>query len=104
MVLLVPGWFPIPGTGVVKKIVTTRVGKSERALFTSTLAQTRWAVMYTLPTCGEQFIFFQETMVHLLDICSPFKVVSRHSTDKPWVTDGFRYLIRQTEATFTHGG
>jgi hypothetical protein len=42
-------------------------------------------------------MFFQETVDHLLDICCPFKTVTRHSTDKPWVTDGFRHLIRQRQ-------
>ena len=41
--------------------------------------------------------FFRETVDHLLNIYCPFKTVTRHSTDKPWVTDGFRHLIRQRQ-------
>ncbi len=97
MVLLVPAWYPTLDTGMVQKIVTRRMGKTERALFTLTLAQIRWEYLYTLPTCEEQFTFFQEIVDHLLDIRCSFKTVTRHSTDKPWVTDGFRHLIRQRQ-------
>ena len=72
MVLLVPAWYPTLDTGMIQKIVTRRMGKTERALFTSTLAQIRWEYLYTLPTCEEQFTFFQETVDHLLDIWCPF--------------------------------
>ena len=64
MVLLVPAWYPTLDTGMIQKIVTRRMGKTERALFTSTLAQIRWEYLYTLPTCEEQFTFFQETVDH----------------------------------------
>ena len=29
--------------------------------------------------------------------CFPNKVVTRHSADKPWVTDGFRALVRKRQ-------
>ena len=94
---LVPAWYPTLDTGMVQKIVTRRMGKTERALFTSTLAQIRWGYLYTLP-CEEQFTFYKKkTVDHLLDICCPFKTVTRHNTDKPWVTDDFRHLIRQRQ-------
>ena len=97
MVLLVSAWYPTLDTGMVQNIVTRRMGKTERAVFISTLAQIRREYLYTLPTCEEQFTFFHETVDHLLDICCSFKTVTRHSTDKPWVTDGFRHLIRQRQ-------
>ena len=97
MVLLVPAWYPTLDTGMVQNIVTRRMGKTERAVFISILAQIRWEYLYTLPTCEEQFTFLQETVDHLLDICCPFKTVTRHSTDKLRVTDGFRHLIRQRQ-------
>ena len=51
MVLLVPAWYPTLDTGMVQNIVTRRMGKTERAVFISTLAQIRWEYLYTLPTC-----------------------------------------------------
>ena len=97
MVLLVPSCFPTLDTGMVQSIVTRRTGNNERAMFTPALSHTRWEYMYTLPTCEEQFNLFQETMDYLLGTCCPYKTVSRHSTDKPWITDGFRHLIRQRQ-------
>ena len=36
-------------------------------------------------------------MTELIDTCYPLKTVTRHSSDKPWVTDRFRHLIRQRQ-------
>ena len=83
MVLLVPAWYPTLDTGMVQNIFTRRMGKTERALFTSTLAQIKSEYLYTLPTYEEHFTFFQETVDHLLDICFPLKTVTHHSTDTP---------------------
>ena len=35
----------------------------------------------------------------LMQICFPYKVVTRHSADKPWVIDGFRLLVRKSPVT-----
>ena len=32
-----------------------------------------------------------------MDQCFPFKTVTRHSSDKPWVTDSFRQLIKKRQ-------
>ena len=94
-VLLVPAWYPTLDTGMVQNIVTRRMGKTERAVFISNLAQIRWGYFYTLPR--NSLRFSKKHVDHLLDICCPFKTVTHHSTDKPWVTDGFRHLIRQRQ-------
>ena len=70
---------------------------NERAMFTKALSHTRWEYLYTLATCEEQFSLFQETMDYLLGTCFPYVTVSRHNTDKPWIPDGFRHLIRQRQ-------
>ena len=54
-----------------------------------------WVTVYV--HIAEQFNLFQETMDYLLGTCFPYKTVSRHSKDKPWITDGFRRLIRQRQ-------
>ena len=97
MVLLVPSCFPTLDTGMVQSIVARRMGNNERAMFTSALSHTRWEYMYTLPTCEEQFNLFQETMDYSLSTCFQYKTVSRHSTYKPWITYGFRQLLRKRQ-------
>ena len=39
----------------------------------------------------------------LMEICFPYKIVSRHSGDKPWVTDWFRLLVRKTQGDHMSG-
>ena len=44
-----------------------------------------------------------ETMTELIDTCFPLKTVARHSSDKPWVTDRSRHLIRQRQSARMSG-
>ena len=37
---------------------------------------------------------YYNTMIScLMELCFPYKVVTRHTADKPWATDGFRRLV-----------
>ena len=57
-----------------------------------------------MATCEEQSNFFQRTMEELLmDTHFPYKSVTRHTADKPWVTDYFRHLIRQRQRALMSG-
>ena len=57
-----------------------------------------------MATCEEQFNFFQRTMEELIMVTHfPYKYVTRHTDDKPWVTDYFRHLIRQRQRTLMSG-
>ena len=80
-------------------MIQTRVirlmGATERMTFAAALCRVRWEYMNAMDSCEQQFQFFQETMTELIDTCFPLKTVTRHSSDKPWVTDRFRHLIRQ---------
>ena len=38
-----------------------------------------------------------------MDKCFPSKTVTRHTSDKPWVTDGFRSLIRKRQRAHMSG-
>ena len=46
--------------------------------------------------------YFYNTTTTLLDEYLPLRVVARHSTDKPWVTDEFKRLIRQRQFAWTN--
>ena len=46
--------------------------------------------------------FFYAVMTSLLDSHLPTRTVYRHTSDKPWVTDEFRRLIRQRQHAFTN--
>ena len=38
-----------------------------------------------------------------MDKCFPSKTVTRHTADKPWVTDGFRSLVRKRQRAHMSG-
>ena len=91
------GIFPPCPQAVIQTRLIRRMGATERMTFASALCRVRWEYMYAMDSCEQQFQFFQETMTELIDTCFPMTTVQRHSSDKPWVTDPFRHLIRQRQ-------
>ena len=84
-----------------KVIVNTRViGPNERAMFSMELRNFNWIAMYNMVSFNEQFAFFKETLNNLLDKHFPSKSVIRHSSDKPWVNDSFRFVIRRRQRAY----
>ena len=80
-----------------------RFTTNEKAAFSSALSRVRWDHLYAMATCEEQFNFFQRTIEELMDTHFPYKSVTRHTADKPWVTDYFRHLIRQRQRAIMSG-
>jgi len=97
MVLLSTTGHPSLDTGSVQHVITRCMGHTERAMFASALSRVRWEPLYHLPTCQEQFEYFQCYMDNLIATSFPYKTVTRHTHDKPWVTDSFRELIRKRQ-------
>ena len=73
------------------------MSSDNRAKFSAMLSAVRWETMFRMRSCEEQFIFYQTVIDQLMCQCFPNKVVTRHSADKPWVTDGFRALVRKRQ-------
>ena len=70
--------------------VTIRCMSSDnRATFSAMLSAVRWETMFRMRSCEEQFTLYKTVIDQLVCRCFPNKVVTRHSADKPWVTDGF---------------
>ena len=45
-----------------------------------------------------------ETIINsLMEHCFPIKTVTRHTVDKPWITDLFRNLIRKRQRAYMSG-
>ncbi len=42
-------------------------------------------------------MYYQTVIDKLIEICFPSKVVTRHTGDKPWITGGYRLLIRKRQ-------
>ena len=73
------------------------MSSDNRAKFSAMLSAVRWETMFRMRSCEEQFTFYQTVIDQLMCRCFPNKVVTRHSADKPWVTDAFRALVRKRQ-------
>ena len=78
-------------------------GKNEKALFVNALTNTRWTEMYKLDTCKEQFEYFDNIMSGYIDNSFPYKTVTIHNKDKPWVTEKFKTLICDRQRALNSG-
>ena len=74
-----------------------------RAMFSTELRNFNWFAIYNMVSYSEQFAFFKETLNNLLDKHSPLKSLIRHSSDKPWVNDYFRFVIRRRQRAYMQG-
>jgi len=63
-----------------------------RALLSQAMTEINWTPLYRMDTCDEMTQAFYSTVTSLLDYLS-LMTVTRHTTDKQWVTDQFRHLI-----------
>ena len=98
MVLLKPSCDAMLDTGGnIQRAVVRRFTANEKSAFASAPSHISWEHMYAMATCEEQFNFFQCTTEELMVTHFSYKSVTRHTADKPWVTDYFRHLIRQRQ-------
>ena len=89
--------------GKLININTRLSGPKAKEKFSTALASFDWTPLYLQPSCGQKFEFFQNSMTCLTDLHLPKRCVRRHPSDKPWVTDYFRQLIRQRQRAFLSG-
>ena len=66
-------------------------------MFAPDLKKIKWEDLYHLPSCEEQLEMFMSNINELTDKHFPTKTVIRYTTDKPWVFDRFRDLIRKRQ-------
>lgn len=66
------------------------------------LAAFDWSELYEMMSTESMATYFYSVTTSLLDHYLPLRVVNRYSTDKPWVTDEFRRLIRQRQYAWTN--
>ena len=103
MVLVKPGSSLPCSTGSVMRVTIRDMGDNEKALFDRALSAVSWEPLFRLNTCEEQYAYYQTMIGCIMEICFPYKVVTRHSVDKPWVTDGFRLLVRKRQRAHMSG-
>ena len=67
------------------------------------LSSVRWEPLFLLHTCEEKYNYYKDVVISLMDTFYTNKVVTRHTADKPWVTDYFICLIRKRQRAFMSG-
>ena len=77
--------------------------KPEKAAFAMGVASIRWEPLFRLTTCEEKYSYYQTIVNSLMEHCFPIKTVTRHTADKPWITDMFRNLIRKRQRAYKSG-
>jgi hypothetical protein len=55
-----------------------------------------------MTSCEEMLNFFYTTTRQLLDSFLPLRRIKVNTSDKPWVNENFRYLIRRRQYAWTH--
>ena len=85
------------------KALTRSMGSNERSLFSHALHKVQWEQLYRLNGTEEQLDFFQKTISELLDTHMPWRLATRNTNDKPWVTDHYRDLVRLRQAAHNAG-
>ena len=74
-----------------------------KALLAQAIQSINWTPLYQMGTCEEMTACFYDTITSLVDYHLPLRNAKRHSTDKPWVTDQFRRLIRCRQNALKNG-
>ena len=103
MVLLKPSSKMTLDTGNMTRMSVKSMGAKEKATFELALSLIKWEPLYRLDSYNEQYVYYQTVIDKLIEICFPSKVVTRHTGDKPWITDGYRLLIRKRQCAHMRG-
>ena len=103
MILLRPMFPTVQGSGSVTRVTIKSMGINEKAKFSTALSAVRWEPLFILQTCEEKYNYYKDVVISLMDTCFTNKEVTRHTADKPWVTDYFRCLIRKRQRAFMSG-
>ena len=103
MVLWEPKCNKSVDTGKLIYVTVRCMGPNEKETFAKALPAIKWEALYRLETCEEQYAYYQTIIDKLMQMCFPTKMVSRHTSDKPWITDRFRSLVRKRQRAHISG-
>ena len=103
MALLKPSSKRTLYTGNSTGMSVKSMGAKEKETFELALSLIKWEPLYTLDSRNENDVYYQTVIDKLIEICFPSKVVTRHTGDKPWITDGYRLLIRKRQLAHMRG-
>ena len=103
MVLLKPSSKRTLDTGNMTRTHVNSMGTKEKATFELALSFIKWEPLYRLDSCNGKYVYCQTVIDKLIELCFPSKGVTRQTGDKPWITDGYRLLIRKRQRAHMRG-
>ena len=103
MVLLKPSSKRTLDSGNMTRMHVNSMGTKEKATFELALSRIKWEPLYRLDSCNEKYVYYQTVIDKLIELCFPSKVVTRHTCDTPWITDGYRLLSRKRQRAHMSG-
>ena len=95
-----------PRTTAVDEYVNVAVrskNSSGKNLLVHAIHNYNWSTRETIDDIDSKVAIFNNSVIALLDFYLPIHQVKRHSSDKPWITDQFRRLIRQRQYAWING-
>ena len=78
-------------------IPTRSTGQNQRAFFADSLLKVDWTTLYSMPSCEDQLLHFQATIIMLLNTHMPLTTTKKCCTDRPWITARFKELLAQRQ-------
>ena len=84
-------------------IVVRRLAQNGNDFLLQALQQTNWFPLYAMQNCDQMVHYFNTAVHSMLDVHMPPRISRRHSRDKPWVDDRFRYMIRRRQFAWRNG-
>ena len=79
------------------------MGAKEKATFQLALSLIKWEPLHRLDSRNATYVYYQTVIDKVIAICVSSNVVTRHTSDKPWITDGYRLLIRKRQRAHMRG-
>ena len=79
-----------------------QMDNNHKAMFVHGLQAVDWTPLYHATNTVDKFEFFNDTMTSLINEHFPVITSQRHTSDKPWVTDHFRALIKERQLALAH--
>ena len=103
VVLCSPGLRPAYEPPSINTISSRRQGPQQRQKLLEALLPISWEPLYRASTCEEQYAMFDSIMTRLINTHLPVQQKRRCTTDRPWVTDHFKDLLRKRQSAFKSG-
>jgi len=102
-VLFQPATFRPRLNGFNRLITRRSISTNGKALLAHAIMKHNWNPMYHLQSVDDMLSYFYSIIHSLLDTYLPYVTVVNYSTDKPWITQKFRQLIRSRQHAFHCG-